>query len=1509
MCGIVAYFGGAGNHLTRVLTGMSAVTYRAPDSTGIGLHGDENEPIRTRKSLGAVGELVRELAQNPAYPDRATKMLAPGRTPAGPEQRIQWRRDLLEMQGFKTEVAGAKPRKAPSYDDLVALPPQRARRLYPGMSGDSAGMPEFRAASPRALAVLVERLVKAYDLSPVVIQSLYRRGLEEALIQFPLPETIAPGDLLWLFERVFEGLSTPHHPAFWSETASLHPGVWQAFWQLMANCPLAVPEDYDRDGVRGVFRLLDGALLSRIPENPGIPERMTALLESLWPEAAAAAPLTWYQFYQLEKAANLFGRAASAALHALQQKVVLPALAADPASAKAATAIRPGVTDALSLRLLTTPIIAHGRWALQSPVTLANCHPFLDETRQRAIAVNGQFDAGVETRLKQYLKQVAGFSFRSDNSGEYFSLLWGYYYRILYQEQQRFEAIRKQTEAQMIDLSIGSQAIDYQVYHAVHDRSRAHLDEMAFVAGVRQMMQHGGQIAVIGLSRVSPGRLYVAASDRPIFIVRRRDNHDVMVVSDINAAIGLFPQKLIHDRCQQMLKAARDCEQEVARKRGNGAPQEQIDALRKNYDQTEEALCRDFAVEVFPLENENRLARIETVMQGARIRRNVWLANLQQEPILDLDPISATLRPPQVRRDLYASLFVSHQREIPDRLENILRTYLPGDSTRPAPGLNDKLLQRRFGPRFHNLRRVIIVGCGTSFHMALVARGIFRRHLPDLETVAADPSDFDLLARSLSPEQDLAILLSWSGTTAEMVELAKVLLRSNIVTIGVTEKRFSDMALVLAKSGGLVLCLSGEEVTVAAVKSTFCLAFSLAVLAVWVACERQNSEAAQSMTAVLRQLPDQIRQLHGDDVLKDSCARLTAAYSDAADCLVLDAVHRGGTAREAALKLEETSWTSVSRAMDFEDLPTQMDDLVKTRTLVVVNATARGSMPAALDAMGRLHAAGIDFIALSYASRESGQVERFSRGQCLWLPKIQDCFQPFLDLVVLYELAYQYGISHGQTSEGFPRNRAKSVTVGRSRPPVCPSPQAAVSVLPVPAPAPSTPPVTGGRGILAEADAGLAADYFGHLDRLAASPDWLERVGSKAGHGLLDRASLARRLFDDLPPDGTLLLVPTDRQAEITALSTAARWKDFLPCGLRVERLAGLSGHLAPQTLLMLCGTRTPEGPRLAHLLETAQVPVAWIGPALAPALERRLSGSAGILHLPEVPGPAGADALYLAFCRLLAGVWQVRDRTRGRVLSDHLKLLPETLAALFSDASLPAGLTECFTANRGYATAFFVGPPGGSGLFWEDAFARIGRLVLVRHGFGEAVHGPIVSVDSRGAALKYVPLEKRTIMAATYGAATVARWEQNFLGARTVDEFATVADLAKGLSPSPFFAEGRWYLPVLRQDYDPLLDNLILLDATSDRYFHTALDELSVFGSRYARLAVITQAAFGGRAEIGALQVQPVSHFLKLSGGASLNGAIAELLLPVVLNAVGMAAAGICGRVFQDPEDKTARP
>jgi glucosamine 6-phosphate synthetase-like amidotransferase/phosphosugar isomerase protein len=1489
MCGIVAYFGGAGNHLTRVLTGMSAITYRAPDSTGIGLFGDESEPIRTRKSLGAVRELVDGLVRTPAYPDRATQAMGLGRSLADPKAPAAWQHSLLTLEGLPVPDSGSgQSAQAPGFDDLVALPPDKALRLYPGACGYSGPMPVFTSGTNEQLAACVEHLVNAYDLSPVAVHSLYRRALVQALENASdATATVAPEELLALFDQVMEGILTARNTPLLFEHPGANPRTWESLWTILARCPLALPEDYDRDGVRGLFRVLDGALLSCLPNDPALRERMDARLDRLWPGLASLRPLDWQHLYMLEKSANLFGRAAAAALQLLQEEVVLPAMAADRQSPAPGT-IEAGVTDPLSLRLLATPIIAHGRWALQSPVTLDNCHPFLDETRQRAIAVNGQFDSQLEAQLSRYLRQVAGLRLRSENSGEYVSLLWGHYFQILDDAQRRYESIRTQNEHDLTQYSIGSQAIDYQVYHAVRGRTPEDLDERAFASGVRQLAQRDGQIAVVGISRVSPRRLYVAGHNRPIFVVRRRDNHDIMVVSDINAAIGLFPQKLIYERSRQILQELQRSDEVIAQMRADGAPQKEIDTLKRDVAQREDRLCADFAVEIFPLEDESKLARIETVVRGGTVQRDIVLADLEQRPIDDIDPIVTTLKPSQVRRDLYASLFVSHQREIPGRLEDILRAYLPEGTARPVLEISHKLFERRFGKQLYHLGRIILVGCGTSFHVALIARAIFRHYLPALETAAVRPDD--PLMRHISPERDLVVMVSWSATTADMVELAKMLIRQNVVTVAVTEKKFADLALMISKSGGLIQCLSGEEVTVAAVKSTFCLACCMGVLAVWLAHERQDHSAAATIASILRRLPGQIRELQADPDLASFCNRMAAPYADAVSCRIIDAVHQSGTGREAALKLEETSWTSVSRAIDFYDWHAGLPSAGCARSLVMVNATNPSDMPIALEVMQQLHEQGIAFITLYNAEKESGRIETFSRGQCFRLPRIEAPFQPFLDLVFYYEFAYRYGISHGQTSEGFPRNRAKSVTVGRSRALRMPSPQAAVSALPAPATSDFSPhhlaSATPWEGT------GATDGYFQHLRRLVSGPDWLQNIGAENGRGPIDPAAVARLLFDDLPPDGHLLLVPTDRAAEAAALSTAAQWNAFLPCGVRVERMTRLMERLPAQNLTLLCGTRKPDPHRMSRLLETASGPVAWMGCAIETSLQGPLCASLGLLELPDLPEMVRGDALYLAFCRLLAHAWQIRDPSRGRILSGHLLQLPELVHTLLQDASIQLRLEELLAANRAYSTAYYVGPPEGSGLLWEEAFDRSGRLTMVSHPFGESVHGPIVTVDHR-IKVKYIALQAREAMVELYGHAVVTGWERTYFGGRPIDSRLTAAGAGQGFAPTPFFAEGCWYLPVLRNDYNADQDNLIILDATSRRHFNLALDELSVFGCRHARIAVMTQNAFERLPESSTLWVQPVSHFITLPGVSSLEGTIPELLLPVVRHMVGRAAAG----------------
>jgi len=123
----------------------------------------------------------------------------------------------------------------------------------------------------------------------------------------------------------------------------------------------------------------------------------------------------------------------------------------------------------------------------------------------------------------------------------------------------------------------------------------------------------------------------------------------------------------------------------------------------------------------------------------------------------------------------------------------------------------------------------------------------------------------------------------------------------------------------------------------------------------------------------------------------------------------------------------------------------------------------------------------------------------------------------------------------------------------------------------------------------------------------------------------------------------------------------------------------------------------------------------------------------------------------------------------------------------------------------------------------------------------------------------------------------------------------------------TPFFAEGHWYFPELQNDYDTAQDNLIILDATSSRYFSQALNELANYGCRYARIIVISQEAFRTDPEKRALYKYPISHLLFLP---SLEGRgdkipISEFHLPFAMSLTGMAMAAATAKSGKIPSRK----
>lgn len=1517
MCGIVCYFGGAGNNLTRILSGMATIIYRAPDSTGVGLLGDDREPIIVRKAVGALPQLVSSLIERGVYPNPDETSLILRLPDDSREALAACQTQLLRREGFlqNPPAPGRVPPAASlSFDQLVALDPDRTRRLQPGQAGRAGGLPVYHVTNRRRLKDLVDTLTSRYDLSPRVTQTIIGDALQRQYRRMetnsPVPVSIEK--LLESFAEVFERVYWGDCEAFCAEPERRHklqdPLSRKHMWRLLVKTPIPVPEDYDWDAVRCLFRLLDGVLLSRLHSEPDLAERLTRSMNGLSGvrESTVGAggvtaqprsdgfglPLAWLDLYRAEKSVNVYGLAAASAYQFLKQEKTPQAVS----ELSLGEALPAGTTDPYTLRFLATPIIGHGRWALQSAVTANNAHPFIDRDGERSVVMNGQFNVTTENRLREFLFHARLYP-RTENSGEYLALLWGHYFQVLEQEKQRCEFVQGEIEAGLDDLCLGSETIDYRILHRVRGRSTKELDEMAFLEAVRKIVAEGGQIAVAAISTRSPQRLYLAAHNRPVFIVQRSDNDDIMLVSDINAAMGLFPQVLIRDRKKALLKLERERQRGLRQAPQGHSGDAEREALNASYQVAKQRLLDSFKVRVFALDQDNLIARIDPVVEQDGIRRRITFSNFDGGPAPAIDAIETVLDPLEIRKETLKSFYQMHLAEIPERLLGALQLACPSDSAFADLPFREKYLLHHFGPHLETLNRMILFGMGSSYHVALMARAAFRQLLPQLNCLALRPVEVEQVAWSLDPDRDLVLLLSASGTSADMVELARDLGRHRVSAVGITEKPFSDMALSTLKSGGVIPIRCGEEVTYTAVKSTAALLMATHLSAVWLARRMDRSDAARRLLDQLREVPAALSRVLGDPAAAEFSARFNARFGASTTALVIDALDDGGSGREAASKLEDAAWTVAAKCIDYRALSLNLLTGHGERRLVLVNATSEKRRGEALGVMKQLACADVPFAAVACENGDNEEIQSYTNGLAYFVPNLGEVLQPYADLVVFNLLAAGFAATAGRTPPGFPRNRAKSVTVARSRPePGVPSARPLLEYLEAvnqgQPPLPPSPTPFAWEG---NAHCGSEADYYrslgllgGVLSAVHPRPKLMSAETSPT-----DRLSeaLAGVLFEQ----DELIFAACDQAALAIARDLVALWDSQSSGVAAAVPIQQINAARLSDALVLVLSTKSGgfdlDFERLAPFGSRA----AWFGPDLPTRVRQAFSDSLGYFAVADEWQRVLPEALYFVLNLQLLDVLKTHRPKAADPQERMLRLAPYLFDAVLNDANLDLQIRQAVALNRNYRSASFLGSNRGTGLAWSECFDRSGSLAVESYLYAEGAYGPVVTVDSDPR--KYVPLGSRLEMVTTFGADRIAAWEKQFLGGRSVDDFTAAPDITS-IRPEarPLLVEGTWYLPVLRPDYAADRDNLIIVDATSGRNIPQAMDALSVYGCRYARIVLIVQRPEAGEELPKGLFQYPLSQVLELPplylGGR--NFAIPDQLLPPAMNLVAVRMASV---------------
>ncbi|MCG8618988.1 MAG: SIS domain-containing protein, partial [Desulfobacterales bacterium] len=808
-----------------------------------------------------------------------------------------------------------------------------------------------------------------------------------------------------------------------------------------------------------------------------------------------------------------------------------------------------------------------------------------------------------------------------------------------------------------------------------------------------------------------------------------------------------------------------------------------------------------------------------------------------------------------------------------------------------------RMIERRFGSNLADLNRIILVSTGFTFTLAEIVEKTMEQFFSGVNIVAATP--LEVSKTFINPDRDLVIMMSWSGTTSDMIDAAARMLKLNVLMVGVTEKPFSDLALVVRKSVGVIPVYSGEEVTVAPLKSAVCMLMTLDLFCIWLAGgDREADGSAVELIGEMRQIPDKLAALLSDEAVDTFCRDTALAYQNTRRHYIMDAFHDIGTAKTGVLNLEVNAWTSMGNALDYSELEEFMDTSMGGDELILINATNRKRLDEAMGVMNTLKAAKRPFVAACAYNREQGEIEKLA-DNAVFIPDLPDYFQPFVDLTFMFLFGFYYGLAHGRMAGEMPRNMAKSVTAGRTKgggdrtaADILDELEEAEAVLVLPDPAET------GDGIwIQEASSPSAAGYYRDLVRLGQilnRPDPSASLFESGGQADFNR--LARLIFEHLAEDGVMIFVPMDRQAEAACRNFIRLWEPLLDIPLQLEFPQKLRGASTEDSLVVTVASEATAEDRLSVIAGNAGEHLLWIGPGSLTRGYDAFAESCGACFLTDRITACPHEHLYVAltlfFCRAMAVVYPERSER----LVTHFRLMAPMLDQMLGSRDLLEQVSRAVTENQGYEKQLFVSGFRGNCTSWQTAADGRAPAGVECEPFGVSAYHHLVLVDPR-VPEKFVRLESREIMLARYTEADIRSWERRYLGGATVDAFLKEPAMPRRAEAVlPFLIDDQWYLPVLNPLYDRKQDCLVTIDATSAPQFDSALDELATFGSRYARTVVITQEGFAGSsrdARLGNLKKYPLGHLILVPGLPDKTGnplVWPDFLMPVAVNLVGTA-------------------
>ncbi|HEX4807065.1 MAG TPA: glutamine--fructose-6-phosphate transaminase (isomerizing) [Conexibacter sp.] len=318
-----------------------------------------------------------------------------------------------------------------------------------------------------------------------------------------------------------------------------------------------------------------------------------------------------------------------------------------------------------------------------------------------------------------------------------------------------------------------------------------------------------------------------------------------------------------------------------------------------------------------------------------------------------------------------------------------------------------------------DVRRIVVVACGTSYHAGLIGRYA-------IEEWARVPVEMDIASeyRYRNPvvgEGDLVIGISQSGETADTLAAMRLARSRGATVLGVTNVMGSQ---IVRDADGVLFTRAGLEIGVAATKTFVSQVAAMYLLALRLAELRGTLPPARLTELVggLKHLPHHIAELlEGCGAQVEAIARATYA----SDFFLYLGRHVGlPVALEGALKLKEISYiaTDAYAAGEMKHGPIALLD---EATPVVCVATDSPVLDKVVSNMQEVRVRGAHVIAIVTEGNEEIAAHA---DRAIAIPPTDWMLAPLLAVVPLQLLAYHIARLR-ELNVDQPRNLAKTVTV------------------------------------------------------------------------------------------------------------------------------------------------------------------------------------------------------------------------------------------------------------------------------------------------------------------------------------------------------------------------------------------------------------------------------------------------------------------------------------------------